>query len=436
MEVINNYITSNQTNEQNKPFVVEELIQFIYSNMVGKSPNLRIHFKKYPEDNLVQIFTESSQEYTRWDIYNVCRSIVLQLDTGKVVSFSHSNLQYLTYDEANPFFTPETKFSESHEGTLISAFFHNDKWYYATRRNISMYNTHQFIYGKKSELSHGQMFEECLTALGTSKSDLENIMNKETKYYFELVHWQSCFNMSYVERFGEKYAKVFLLFTRDNKNNYLSGENSVGQIVKSELLSAETIKDKLEDKTLKMEGFIFEHAGHLCKVLHPGYSELIKLNPGYKTKQELYIHLYQKDLLAEYVTKNNQKVYTIDTTNVELPVNVDSIGLLSCMFTYVGQRLLDIYFKFNNNNMVHRNEELFDTTFRQNKTYSLIFYTLGKMKGIHKVKPININEVRKMLKYKMTATEVWKLSQEIRAFETDTKLLNAWTNKLVDYFWV
>ena len=57
MEVINNYITSNQTNEQNKPFVVEELIQFIYSNMVGKSPNLRIHFKKYPEDNLVQIFT-------------------------------------------------------------------------------------------------------------------------------------------------------------------------------------------------------------------------------------------------------------------------------------------------------------------------------------------------------------------------------------------
>ena len=132
--------------------------------MVGKSPNLRIHFKKYPEDNLVQIFTESSQEYTRWDIYNVCRSIVLQLDTGKVVSFSHSNLQYLTYDEANPFFTPETKFSESHEGTLISAFFHNDKWYYATRRNISMYNTHQFIYGKKSELSHGQMFEECLTA--------------------------------------------------------------------------------------------------------------------------------------------------------------------------------------------------------------------------------------------------------------------------------
>ena len=49
MEVINNYITSNQTN--NVPFVVEELIQFIYSNMVGKSPNLRIHFKKYPEDN-------------------------------------------------------------------------------------------------------------------------------------------------------------------------------------------------------------------------------------------------------------------------------------------------------------------------------------------------------------------------------------------------
>jgi hypothetical protein len=121
---------------------------------------------------------------------------------------------------------------------------------------------------------------------------------------------------------------------------------------------------------------------------------------------------------------------------VDLAVSIDTIGLVSCMFTYVGQRLLDIYFKFNNNNMMHRNEELFDTTFRQNKTYSLIFYTLGKMKGIHKVKPININEVRKMLKYKMTATEVWKLSQEIRAFETDTKLLNAWTNKLVDYFWV
>ena len=45
---------------------------------------------------------------------------------------------------------------------------------------------------------------------------------------------------------------------------------------------------------------------------------------------------------------------------------------MSCVFTYVGQRMLDIYYKFNNNKMVHRNEEEFKKLFVDNRNYSLI----------------------------------------------------------------
>jgi hypothetical protein len=157
----------------------------------------------------------------------------------------------------------------------------------------------------------------------------------------------------------------------------------------------------------------------------------MKYSPVFKTEQEQYIYLYQKDLLNEYVIANDKVVYTkIDDNNIEV------VGLVTNFFTHIGQRLLDIYYKFNNNNMIHRNEELFKKVFMEEKKYPIIFYTLGKMKGIHKNKQININEMRKFLKYHMIASDVWKLGNEIMKFEiAEVGLLQVMSNKLVKYFY-
>ena len=97
--------------------------------------------------------------------------------------------------------------------------------------------------------------------------------------------------------------------------------------------------------------------------------------------------------------------------------------------------MLDIYYKFNNNNMIHKNEEIFKNLFIDNKEYNIIFYTLGKMKGIHKNRQITINEMRKFLKYNMSANDVWKLGNTIKKFESTENILMTYPVKIVNLFW-
>jgi len=406
--------------------------------MQHKSYHHKLHYKKY-ENNLIQLFTESSQEYTKWDIYNICRSIIFDGNTGKIVTMSHPNIEYVTMNSnIEEYFkmNPDLKFSESHEGTLISVFYFNDKWYYSTRRELDMYKTQKIIYGKKSELSHGQMFEDCLRDVGITKSDFENKLNKNYQYYFELVHYDNQINISYDIRFGEKYTKLFVLFMRDTNNELVPKDiildfcNLTGIKINQEL-TLEEINAVISSKELQeIEGYIFMRDGHLCKLMHSNYYEKIKYNPGCKTKHEQYIYLYQNNLLEEYVKKMNCVVYD---TNIVYG-QVETIGLLNAVFTYIGQRMLDIYYYFNNNNMVHKNEDIFKRVFMDSKEYNIIFYTLGKMKGIHKNRQLTINEMRKFLKYNMNASDVYKLGMNIKLFEENEKLLKESNLKLVNIF--
>ena len=416
MDIIQSYLESNPT------FSIDALVKYIYTQIPKKPYHHRLHYKKYPEQNLVQLFTESSQEYTSSELFNACRSIVFDTVNNKIISFSHPNIQY-----TNELPTDNTvKFTESHEGTLISVFYHNNKWFYATRREIDMYKTHRITKDNKSELSHGLMFEEALQKLNLTKEQFESKLDINNQYYIELVHWDNSFNISYESRFGEKYAKLFLLFVR-NGSALLS--NSVDGIENNPELTFEMVFEKLNDENAVVEGYIYSN-NNLVKVLHPMYHNKMKFNPGLRTMQEQYIYLYQKDLLMEYVTKNNKVVYT----TTDLGAEVESVGLMSCVFLYIGQRMLDIYYKFNNNKMVHREEVLFKKLFLDNKKYYTIFHILGMMKGIHKNKPLNILEMKKMLKYKLVASDIWKLFGELLMLEETENVISPWTNPLIKLF--
>ena len=434
MDVLNNFLINMQDN-----FNIEELIKLIYQSMPYKSYHTRLHYKKY-KNSLIQLFSESSQEYTQWNIYNICRSIIFSSITGKIISFSHSNIKYLTYDEFKTLnVSQDTKFTESHEGTLISMFFYNDKWYYTTRREIDMYKTHRYILGDKSKLSHGEMFDECLTKCGLTKEQFEEKLDKSNQYHFELVHYDNKINISYDIRFGENYSKLYLLFIRDINNEIIEKEkiNNMSNILNISMsleIPYNDLTDIMQsDNLLEIEGYIFNRTDEngniqLCKVLHNNYSNKLKLNPGYKTHQELIIYLYQKNLLDA-----DNKIYKNQGNN-EFG-SVETVGLLNSVFTYIGQRMLDIYYKFNNNNMIHKNEEIFKNLFIDNKEYNIIFYTLGKMKGIHKNRQITINEMRKFLKYNMSANDVWKLGNTIKKFESTENILMTYPVKIVNLFW-
>lgn len=421
MDQIQTYLSSNPT------FNIDSLVKFIYSQIPNKPYHHRIHYKKYPEQNLIQLFTESSQEYSKNTLFNACRSILFDTINNKVVSFSHPNIEYVNQLSEN---LQETSFSESHEGTLISVFYHNNKWFYATRREIDMYKTHKISNNFKSELSHGLMFEDALSKLNMTKEVFESRLNPENQYYIELVHYQNTFNISFESRFGDNYAKLFLLFVRNN-STIISG--NIEGIENNPILTLDQVKSQLSDLNMVVEGYIYlsETDNHMCKVLHPMYYEKMKFNPGLRTPQEQYIYLYQKDLLSEYVTKNNKVVYKITDLGEEVEIK----GLMACIFLYIGQRLLDIYYKFNTNTMVHKQEELFKTLFMQNNNkYYLIFHVLGMMKGIHKNKQLNILEMKRLIKYKLIASDIWKVFNELLEFETNENILTPWSNPLVKMF--
>jgi hypothetical protein len=417
MEEITNFLSENPI------FDVNALIKFIYSTMKYKSYHHRIHYKNYDSD-LIQIYTESSQEYTKWPIFNACRSIIINTKLNNIVSFSHPNIEYLEYEDAKKYLNETQKFTESHEGTLISIFYHNNMWHYSTRRQLDMYKTHNIIYGKKSELSHGQMFEEALDNLSLTKEQFEASLTIGNQYYVELVHYQNSFNISYEILYGEKYAQVFLLHVRNENNELIEDSNC--KISINQEIDYDVVISKLDNPEVVMEGYIFTRVDEnnnniLCKVMHPSYYDKMKFNSGFKTRQEQYIHLFQKNLLKQYIENNPYSKVSSTGENIEL------VGLVTYIFKFVGQRMLDIYYKFNNNNMVHRNEDLFRKSFLENKDYSLIFYTLGMMKGIHKNKQLNINEMRTFLKYKIVASDIWKLLHEIMLFEDNglNPLVNA-----------
>lgn len=426
MEDINAYLA------QHPEFNVESLIQHIYSKMSRKLSHQRIHYKKYSDDNLIQIFTETAREHTQWPIFNICRSMIFDVVNNKIASYSHPNIEYLEYSQEHILEQvlkqdSEQTFTESHEGTLISMFYHNNKWHYATRRHIDMYQTNQIINGAKSEMTHGLMFEDALSKLNLTKDTFEGMLNINHKYNFELVHYQNKFNISYESRFGEKYAKLFLLFVRDENQMNIVSSNL--DMFNNEVLDKSTIITHLEDNTREMEGFIFNYDNHLCKIMHPKYASIMKFNPGFKTKQEQYMYLYQKNLLSDYIDITKNKVFK----ELETGESIELVGVVACVFVYIGQRMLDIYYTFNNNNMVHRNEDKYKELFNSKKYY-LIFHTLGMMKGIHKNKPLNIHEMRTFLKYKITPTDMWKLFHEIIAFEDTENILSKWSNQMVKMF--
>ena len=180
-----------------------------------------------------------------------------------------------------------------------------------------------------------------------------------------------------------------------NENNELIKDSNCKISINQEI-DYDVVICKLENPDVVLEGYIFTRVDEnnnniLCKVIHPSYYDKMKFNPGFKTIQEQYIHLFQKNLLKQYIENNPYSKVSSTGENIEL------VGLVTYIFKFVGQRMLDIYYKFNNNNMVHRNEDLFRKSFLENKDYSLIFYTLGMMKGIHKNKQLNIKSLQKTL---------------------------------------
>ena len=117
--------------------VLDESKDISSDELKEKLYKLCILTKKYDEDNMILLYTKFNSTVS--DIQNECKSIVIDSTTKKILSYSCP--VPILNNETDKYFNDSfdctlDEISTSYEGTFISLFYNNDKWYLTTRRII------------------------------------------------------------------------------------------------------------------------------------------------------------------------------------------------------------------------------------------------------------------------------------------------------------
>ena len=170
----------------------------------GEIYKLGVMSKDYPEEGLVLLYNNYGNTNNLLD--GECRSVVLNRETMEIVSFTCNSP--LCNSEAINFIMENNEsekiITECYEGTMMSIFKHNDKWYISTRRCLDSNNS---VW--QQEKSHYKMFVEVLKENSYESFDqFVNKLNSDYCYNFILLHHENKNVVDYSNVFGEKLQKT------------------------------------------------------------------------------------------------------------------------------------------------------------------------------------------------------------------------------------
>ena len=182
--------------------------------------------KFFKEPNLVLLHNT----YKRVDVhhfqelYDECRSVILDMAAPDgeniIVTYANSIFDRMN-DKQYESVKMDTDVCEpTHEGTVVTVYHYNGKWYFGTTSCPSVDSSRYFHPTK----SHGDMFNEALMKLYPNKPEDQNIrecftqhLNPDCAYAFVLVHHENRHVMDYTSVFGEGYAKLVHISTKNRK---------------------------------------------------------------------------------------------------------------------------------------------------------------------------------------------------------------------------
>lgn len=329
----------NELKNKNPQITREELKVELYK--------LSIMTKYYEEDNLIIV-------YHRFDIptttklQQVCRSLVIDGTTFEIVSFSCVNpicnreaQQLLIKNNSS-----DITFYRCYEGSLMSLFYYNNKWYLSTRRCLhstdSVWNN----------ITHQQMFIDVLATEGLKFDEFCDKLDKTKCYNFILLHHNLQNIVKYEKIFGENYMKLCLAFVRDNTTHEICNNYTIPEfknIFISEPITIEEFSD--ENKQIKLD-VISEGITTNLKVGDETY--LLKLqNLSYQFSKAIgsesniykgYIYLYQVGILKEYLTNYSTHAnYGTITNPYNQDEKFDTIGVVDAVFKVLTSELFELF---------------------------------------------------------------------------------------------
>lgn len=319
--------------------------------------------KYYEQDNLLLLYHPHNSTNTT-ELERECRSLILDSTTLRIVSYScetpllnNEGMKYLLNN------TEEQIHNVCYEGTYLSVFFHNNKWYISTRRCL---NSHDSVFTNADSTtykSHFDMFEEVLKLEGyESFNNFCEQLNTSYSYYFVLIHHQNRHVIDYTHLFGIDYARLCLTSVRDTEMREIDiYENRVKFASYHDLYTQPIFVPIKLDKstslvlnnTLSYDDVTYE--GVIIRVWNPQMNKyhLIKLqNINYQFEKSkghdanIYqglIFLYQNNKLVEYFNQTPTPPFQILMNPENISEIYDIVGVVDTVFKSCTSELFELF---------------------------------------------------------------------------------------------
>jgi len=152
------------------------------------------------------------------ELYEMCRSVVLDFDTPDNIVVSYSNSIPIRINLKSYIANVNDIYLEAYDGTMITCYFHNNKWHMGTTSCPDV-NTSWYSHPTKS---HGTMLDEVLYSYSNKEYDITKIRDEFTKYLdksisyvFVLLHHENKHIIDYTNILGNNYMHLIHI---DSKN--------------------------------------------------------------------------------------------------------------------------------------------------------------------------------------------------------------------------
>jgi hypothetical protein len=335
--------------------------------------------KDYPEDNLLVLYNRFNAN-SKSKLETQCRSVVVDKTTLEMVCYSYPTpiynwnaVQYLSRNKSMPRDT-----FQCYEGTLVSLFNYNGKWFLSTRKCIHKSDIEDSE--QTNETGHYKMFMDVLRLDGyTTLDSFTKFLDPLFTFHFVLIHHLNKNIVNYTKQFGENYKKLCFIFARD-KNFKETSANEMDifsdNIFRSLPLLESAVDENDYTKLPESEGVIVKINNQVLKIQTPAYI-FHKAIGSEKNMLTGFICLYQINKLVEYFTNNpNAEKFKKIVNPLKITESYDTVGMIDAIFKVITSELYYLFYILWDNDMNHLNNSLYNILPKEYK--DILFQLRGK----------------------------------------------------------
>ncbi len=368
--------------------------------------NYNIMTKVFPENDMTIYYNKYDSKH-KTPMENATRSIILSNSSHKVICYTCPTpiynmdaVQYLWRNQDKP---RETYVC--YEGSLISLFNYNNKWYTASRKNIYNNKLEESLNGKEDNNNQYKMFLDILKQDNYNSIDeFTSKLNSQYSYHFVLIHHNNENIVNYTSQFGNEYKKLCFIFARNVESQVEIKPESTNPTFISDNIFFPKKLDETETqdfisnlsninitKQPEHEGIIIKLNNNILKLQSSAY-QFHKAIGSEKNMYRGFLSLYQNNSLKNFFTADTMKFKKI-VNPLNPTESFDTIGIIDALFKVITSELYYLFYTLWNDKGEHLNKELYN---KMPKEYKDMLFHIRGIFFANKVKHVGDESILKM----------------------------------------